>query len=285
MTSLREVRRYAAFSEDPAGGNPAGVVLDARHLTAARMQQVAAEVGYSETAFVTGPILGESAFPIRYFAPEGEVDFCGHATIATAVALGEEAGPGTYTLRTNVGPVEVTARLDGEHAVGTLRSPDLDCFPLPEELLDRLLSALRWSAADLDPELPPAVGFGGNRHPVLVAGDVHRLATLDYDFDALQRLCRAHDWVTVQLVAAVGPRTWRARDPFPWGGVVEDPATGAAAAAFAGYLRARGRATTGDALVITQGVEMGRPSRIDVELLDRAALISGRATPLEGRWG
>ena len=285
MTSLREVRRYAAFSEDPAGGNPAGVVLDARHLTAARMQQVAAEVGYSETAFVTGPILGESAFPIRYFAPEGEVDFCGHATIATAVALGEEAGLGTYTLRTNVGPVEVTARLDGEHAVGTLRSPDLDCFPLPEELLDRLLSALRWSAADLDPELPPAVGFGGNRHPVLVAGDVHRLATLDYDFDALQRLCRAHDWVTVQLVAAVGPRTWRARDPFPWGGVVEDPATGAAAAAFAGYLRARGRATTGDALVITQGVEMGRPSRIDVELLDRAALISGRATPLEGRWG
>lgn len=285
MTSLREVRRYAAFSEDPAGGNPAGVVLDARHLTAARMQQVAAEVGYSETAFVTGPILGESAFPIRYFAPEGEVDFCGHATIATAVALGEEAGLGTYTLRTNVGPVEVTARLDGEHAVGTLRSPDLDCFPLPEELLDRLLSALRWSAADLDPELPPAVGFGGNRHPVLVAGDVHRLATLDYDFDALQRLCRAHDWVTVQLVAAVGPRTWRARDPFPWGGVVEDPATGAAAAAFAGYLRARGRATTGDALVITQGVEMGRPSRIDVELLDRAALISGRATPIEGRAG
>lgn len=91
----------------------------------------------------------------------------------------------------------------------------------------------------------------------------------------------AHDWITVQLVVATGHQTWRARDPFPWGGVVEDPATGAAAAAFAGYLRVHGRATTGDTLVITQGVEMGRPSRIDVELLERAALISGRATPIE----
>lgn len=287
MTPFADVRRYAAFSDDPAGGNPAGVVLDARHLSEDQMQQLAAEVGYSETAFVTGRIHGEGAdeIPIRYFAPEAEVDFCGHATIATAVAIGEHAGLGTYTLRTNVGPVEVTARLDGDHAIGTLRSPDLDCFPLSQELLEVLLVALRWSAADLDPALPPAVGFGGNRHPVLVAGDLHRLATLDYDFDALQRLCRAHDWVTVQLVASTGHRTWRARDPFPWGGVVEDPATGAAAAAFAGYLRAQARSSTGDTLVLTQGVEMGRPSRIDVELLDRAALISGRATPIEHHAG
>jgi PhzF family phenazine biosynthesis protein len=247
------------------------------------MQQIAAEVGYSETAFVTGPIEGEGAgvIPIRYFAPEGEVDFCGHATIATAVAIGRLAGVGTYALQTKVGPVEVTARFEGDRAVGTLRSPDVDCFPLAGELLARLLAALGWSIHDLDPDLPPAVGFGGNRHPVLVAGDVHRLATLSYDFDVLQRLCRAHDWVTVQLVASTGHGAWRARDPFPWGGVVEDPATGAAAAAFAGYLRAHGRAVTGDTFVITQGVEMGRPSRIEVELLDRAALISGTAAPIE----
>jgi PhzF family phenazine biosynthesis protein len=283
MTQPLDVQRYAAFSDDPAGGNPAGVVLDASHLTEEQMQQIAAEVGYSETAFVTGPIEGEGAgvIPIRYFAPEGEVDFCGHATIATAVAIGRLAGVGTYALQTKVGPVEVTARFEGDRAVGTLRSPDVDCFPLAEELLAQLLAALGWSIHDLDPDLPPAVGFGGNRHPVLVAGDVHRLATLSYDFDALQRLCRAHDWVTVQLVASTGRGAWRARDPFPWGGVVEDPATGAAAAAFAGYLRAHGRAVTGDTFVITQGVEMGRPSRIEVELLDRAALISGSAAPIE----
>ncbi len=284
MTRHPDVRRYAAFSDDPAGGNPAGVVLDASHLTAERMQQVAAEVGYSETAFVTGPIEGDGtggAIPIRYFAPEGEVDFCGHATIATAVAIGQLAGAGTYTLQTKVGPIEITASLEGDRAAGTLRSPAVDCFPLAEELLAELLAALGWSAHDLAPDLPPAVGFGGNHHPVLVAHDLHRLATLSYDFDAVQRLCRAHDWVTVQLVASTGRGAWRARDPFPWAGVVEDPATGAAAAAFAGYLRAHGRAATGDTFVITQGVEMGRPSRIEVELLDRAALISGSAVPIE----
>ncbi|MGB7819074.1 MAG: PhzF family phenazine biosynthesis isomerase [Ornithinibacter sp.] len=283
MTTRVEVRRYAAFSDDPAGGNPAGVVLDAAHLSDEYLQRVAAEVGYSETAFITGPIKRDRAtsIPIRYFAPEGEVDFCGHATIASAVALGEVAGAGAYTLQTKVGPIEVSARLEEGRAVGTLRSPDVDCLPLGEQLLDDLLAALRWSADDLDPALPPAVGVGGNRHPVLVAGDLGRLATLSYDFDALQRLCRQHDWITVHLVAPTGRGEWRARDPFPWGGVVEDPATGAAAAAFAGYLRAHCRATAGDAFIITQGVEMGRPSRIEVELLDRAALIGGSASRIE----
>ncbi|OFE15837.1 hypothetical protein BA895_04800 [Humibacillus sp. DSM 29435] len=81
----------------------------------------------------------------------------------------------------------------------------------------------------------------------------------------------------VRKVRAPGPDLWRARDPFPWGGVVEDPATGAAAAAFAGYLRSRGRASTGDTFVVEQWVEMGRPSHIEVELLERAALVSGHA--------
>jgi PhzF family phenazine biosynthesis protein len=283
MTTVPEVRRYAAFSHDPAAGNPAGVVLDAAHLTDAHMQRIAAEVGYSETAFVTGPVDVDRATPIptRYFAPEGEVDFCGHATVAAAVAIGEVAGAGDYSLQTRVGPIRVSARFDHGRAVGTLRSPDVDCFPLAEELLAALLEALRWSADDLDPELAPAIGFGGNRHPVLVAGDLRRLTSLSYDFAALQHLCRREDWVTVHLVVPTGGDEWRARDPFPWGGVVEDPATGAAAAAFAGYLRSRGRATTGDRFVITQGVEMGRPSRIEVELLERAARIAGYASRID----
>ena len=278
-----QVERYAAFSDDPDGGNPAGVVLGAAHLTAPEMQRIAAEVGYSETAFVTGPIgRGPAAIPIRYFAPEGEVDFCGHATIATAVSIGMSIGMGAHTLSTRVGPVRVAARLEGGRHLGTLRSPAVDCFPLAPDLLTQLLRGLDWSMRDLHQDFPPAVGFGGNRHPVLVVRDLDRLGTLAYDFDALQLLCRKHDWVTLQLVAATGPGQWRARDPFPWGGVVEDPATGAAAAAFAGYLRALGRATTGDAFVITQGVEMGRPSRIEVELLKEAAQVSGAATRIDG---
>ena len=275
-TSVR-VERYSAFSDDPDGGNPAGVVLDASQLSAAQMQRIAADIGYSETAFVTGPVSTEGPIPVRYFAPEGEVDFCGHATIATAVAIGATFGQGAYTLRTNAGPVGIVARREGARAIGTLRSPGIDCFALEPELLSQLLAGLHWSIQDLDPDLPPAIGFGGVRHPVLVVGDLERLKTLSYDFEALQRLCREQNWVTLQLVASVGLGQWRARDPFPWGGVVEDPATGAAAAAFAGYLRSLGRAVSGDSFVITQGVEMGRPSRIEVELLDDAALVSGAA--------
>ncbi|MGC5585851.1 PhzF family phenazine biosynthesis protein [Ornithinimicrobium sp. W1665] len=282
MTIPVDVHRYAAFSDRPRGGNPAGVVLEASHLTAEQMQHVAAEVGYSETAFVTGPLEAGPGgqIPIRYFAPEREVDFCGHATIATAVAIGRRVRPGTYTLATKAGPVAISAWLEEDRVIGTFRSPDLGCYPLPEELLTQLLRALGWSTDDLDQNLPPAIGYGGNHHPVLVTPSLQRLATLSYDFDALQRLCRAHDWVTVHLVTPTGPDTWQARDPFPWGGVVEDPATGSAAAAFAGYLRAHDRVAPGQGLVITQGVEMGRPSRIQVELLDQAALISGVATPI-----
>ena len=99
-----------------------------------------------------------------------------------------------------VGPVEISATREGDRAVATPRSPDVDCFPLAEELLAELLAALGGSVHDLDSDLQPALGFGGNRHPVLVA-DLDRLATSSYDFDALQCVCRTHDWVTVQLVA------------------------------------------------------------------------------------
>ena len=283
------IERFAAFSDSPDSGNPAGVVLDAARLTATQMQQVAAEVGYSETAFVTGPVhraLGHgrgdrdaaAVIPIRYFAPEGEVDFCGHATIATAVALCDSVGEGSYTLGTRVGPVAVTGRREGERNVGTLRSPAVGCLPLEEGMLAQLLESLHWSEQDLDPRFPPAIGFGGNRHPVLVPRELARLQTLAYDFPQLQRLSREQGWVTVHLTVPTEPGHWRARDPFPWGGVVEDPATGAAAAAFAGYLRHQGSADPGDRFVITQGLEMGRPSRIEVELLEEAALVSGSAT-------
>ena len=88
-----DILRYSAFTDTPAGGNPAGIVLDATGLDESTMQAIAAEVGYSETAFLT--VAGDDgrSFDIRYFAPSIEVPFCGHATIATGVALGERLGP------------------------------------------------------------------------------------------------------------------------------------------------------------------------------------------------
>ena len=158
MIEMPHIDRYAAFSDDPAGGNPAGVVLDAAGLSPAQMQSIARRVGYSETAFVTGP-LAAAEIAVRYFAPEGEVDFCGHATIATAVAIGERIGVGTYTLATPVGPVDIAVRAQGDRIVAILHSPPIDCFPLSTELLAALLECLGWTTRDLDPDFPPAIGF------------------------------------------------------------------------------------------------------------------------------
>src|SRR5579875_182893 len=103
---MTEVLRYAAFSTDPRGGNPAGVVLDAADLDEPTMQRIATEVGYSETAFLRpGDLPG--TYDVRYFAPAGEVPFCGHATIASAVALAERGDDGPLTFRTASGDVAV----------------------------------------------------------------------------------------------------------------------------------------------------------------------------------
>ena len=99
-----EVLRYVAFSGDPSGGNPAGVVLDATGLSDERMLAIAAEVGFSETAFLLPRPDGLDA---RYFSPLAEVSFCGHATIAPSVAHAERPGEGTLPLRTPAGEVPV----------------------------------------------------------------------------------------------------------------------------------------------------------------------------------
>ncbi|MCX5378630.1 PhzF family phenazine biosynthesis protein [Streptomyces sp. NBC_00091] len=266
-----EVLRYTAFSGDPDGGNPAGVVLDAAGLDDGAMLEVAARLGYSETAFLTAPPegLGGPAgrgFAVRYFSPKAEVPFCGHATVATAVALAERIGPGDLLFATRVGtvPVSVTA---GE---GGLRATLTSVEPHTEEIggadLAEALAALDWPEADLDPAFPPRIAYAGARHLVLGAATRARLADLAYDFARLEALMRRLDLTTVQLVHRAGPAEFHVRDPFPVGGVVEDPATGAAAAAFGAYARELGLVPAEAVLTLHQGEDMGRPGLLTVEL-------------------
>ncbi|MGW5422000.1 PhzF family phenazine biosynthesis protein [Streptomyces sp. NPDC003943] len=258
-----DILRYVAFSTDPLGGNPAGVVLDAAGIDEATMAATAAEVGYSETAFaVPRP---DGAHDIRYFSPQTEVPFCGHATIATAVAHAQRHGVGDLLLHTQAGPVNVTTstRPDGT-VVATLASVAPRTAEIDEADLAELLAALRWSAADLDPALPPRAAYAGAWHPVIAAARRERLADLDYDMAALGALMARRDWVTIALVHRESDTVFHARNPFPPGGVVEDPATGAAAAAFGGYLRELGLVSVPAELTIHQGVDMGRPSLLTV---------------------
>ncbi|GAP46107.1 PhzF family phenazine biosynthesis protein [Streptomyces azureus] len=258
-----EILRYVAFSTDPKGGNPAGVVLDATGADDATLLATAAEVGYSETAFVVES--GDGALDVRYFSPLAEVSFCGHATIATAVAHAERHGTGRLRLRTAAGPVTVTTdRAADGTLVATLVSVAPRTAPVEEAELAELLGILGWSAEDLDPALPPRAAFAGAWHPVIAAASRDRLAGLDYDMAALAALMARKDWTTIDLVWRESPTVFHARNPFPPGGVVEDPATGAAAAAFGGYLRELGLVPTPATLTIHQGTDMGRPSTITV---------------------
>ncbi len=271
---MTEIKRYAAFTEDPAGGNPAGVVLDARSLDEAAMRQIAADVGYSETAFITG---GEGReLRVRYFSPESEVPFCGHATIATAVAFADVHGAGDLALDTAAGRIEVTVS-DGP--VATLTSVATSHEPVSAEDLSEALAALGWTREDLTGDA--AWAFAGARHLVLFVASRERLAAVDYDFDRLRALLEAHDAVTAALVFDRGDGVYDVRNPFPTGGVVEDPATGAAAAALGGYLRDAGILAAPATFTIHQGDDLGRPSLLTVDVPVAGGIrVSGRAVPM-----
>jgi PhzF family phenazine biosynthesis protein len=278
-----EVLRYAAFTTDPTGGNLAGVALDASMLDDGKMLALAAELGFSETAFVTARDEPRRRFRLRYFSPVDEVAFCGHATVATAVALAERIGPGTLVFDTRAGEIPVVTRRDDSGVLqATLTSVATRSRPAQDAELDAALDALGWRPEELDPQLPAHVAFGGNEHLVLAAASRARLADLDYDFDALAEVMRKHGWTTVQLVWRETRDRFHARDPFPIGGVVEDPATGAAAAAFGGYLRALGLIRHPTRITIRQGEDMGRPADllVDIDPIDARVQVTGAAVPI-----
>jgi hypothetical protein len=205
-----EVLRYAAFPAGNAGGNPAGVVLDARGMTDEEMLAVAAEVGFSETAFLfpsessADRIDGVSKAQVRYFSPLAEVPFCGHATIATAVAHAERHGAGRLDLVTRGGLVPVHTRDDGGSLMATLTSVEPSVQPMSSDALAAALEALGWSPDVLDDALPPYIGFAGNHHPVLALSSRQVLAGLDYDYAALAALMAEHE---LDDDAARPPRT------------------------------------------------------------------------------
>ncbi|GHH34085.1 PhzF family phenazine biosynthesis protein [Streptomyces candidus] len=266
-THTPEVLRYTAFSADPSGGNPAGVVLDASALSDAEMLAVAAELDYSETAFLL-PTDTELTYRVRYFSPQAEVPFCGHATVATAVALGERHGPVDLVFETQAGTVPVAVTKSGAdgspYAVLTSVAPHTE--PVADADVTEALAALDWPAADLDPAVPPRIAYAGARHLILAAATRARLADLSYDFDRLAALMHRLDLTTLQLVHRTSDTAFHVRDPFPVGGVVEDPATGAAAAAFGAYARELGLVAEDATLTLHQGDDLGRPGVLTVEL-------------------
>lgn len=273
------LRRIAAFADSPDGGNPAGVWVDDALPDSEAMQSIAADVGYSETAFIA-PSTGTHR-TVRYFSPEAEVPFCGHATIAAGYVLGSDSGMGTYVFSTRAGDVPVSVSRNDERIDVSLTSVSTRHRDVPAPLFEEVLSLLGWQQDELDESIPPALAFAGAWHLVLAAKTAGRLANLEYDFDKLKYLMLGNELTTLQLVYRESDKIFHARNPFPVGGVVEDPATGAAAAALGGYLRDASLISAPATFLVRQGEAMGRPSRILVTVPAQGGIhVSGTAVDI-----
>jgi len=261
-----DVQKISAFSDGSRGGNPAGVLIADAHPDTEAMRAIAANVGFSETAFAAPT--GDGAWRVRYFSPQSEVPFCGHATIALGSALTREFGAGVFKLVLNEAEITVEGAESGDLYQAALQSPPTRSEAAPDNILDEVLDVFGYSRDQIDPRIPPAIVHGGADHFALTLTSRDAIAAMTYDQDTGKKLMDKYGWVTILIAYGEAEQLFHTRNAFASGGVYEDPATGAASAAYAGYLRDIGWPHDG-AIDIIQGVDMGMPSRIKAEIGDQ----------------
>ena len=247
-----------AFTNMLFGGNPAGVVLlDGNFPNDSLMQQVAAELRYSETAFVRRDGAGE--FTVRYFTPRSEVDLCGHATIATFGLLWQsgKVGDNVCMNHTLAGDLEVMA---GERVMMQMATPRMVGEVKDVERLCRIMQCAV-------PLLPVEIISTGLPDIMLPVQSEEELEALAPDMAALAALSRELEVVGVHAFVQTGDGyTAHVRNFGPLYGVDEESATGTANAALTHYLQRRDFIQTGSECSFMQGEKMGRPSVVETLL-------------------
>jgi trans-2,3-dihydro-3-hydroxyanthranilate isomerase len=268
------------FTTSRFGGNPLAVILDARGLTDALMQQIAAEFGYSETTFVLPPADPQHTARVRIFTPTSEVPFAGHPNVGTAFVLarrgtvfGQPVGA-RMCFEERAGLVDISiVRADGAVTGAAITAPQ----PLEvgsEVAVDLVAACAALTAADvvIDTHPPRIVSVG---LPFVVAELASR-AALAQARPNLTRFAEAHAAVPLPhggfalflyVPTPDAPGTFSARMFAPLDNVIEDPATGSASAALGAYLVTLLPEQDADiTLRIEQGVDMGRPSQIRLQV-------------------
>ena len=275
------------FTDRRFGGNPLAVILDARGLADADMQAIAREFNYSEQTFVLPPADPAHTARVRIFTPSSELPFAGHPNVGTAVALaragavfGRPVGD-ALSLRGGGGPGRLHRRAPGRRA----RRPHRRAGPARARAAAD--SGLVAGCVGL-----PARAIVTARHPPRMASV--GLPCVFAELDGLAALAAARPdaaafaaaeaaqpavagTFSVALYVRTGPGGVRARVFAPLAGIAEDPATGSAAGALGALLASLG---DGGELVVEQGVEMGRPSRIEVAVRGAAVTIAGPCVPV-----
>jgi trans-2,3-dihydro-3-hydroxyanthranilate isomerase len=311
VTRRLHYRLVDVFTDRTFQGNPLAVFLDAGPLSDAQMQRIAGELNLSETVFVdTTPDAG-GAHATRIFTPAAELPFAGHPTVGAACVLAEHLGHlpgGSLVLAEGAGPVPVTLvqRVDGvlEATLTAPRTPQRLAVIEPEVAA----RGLGLEVAGLHPDLPHEVWDCGVPFSVVAVADLDSLAAAQLDQAAWSTepvyAAGPDPYVVCPLpggagagagagagsTAASAPAQWRARMFAPSMGIAEDPATGAAACAMAGWLAAL--AGSGDGIrrhVVHQGVEMGRPSRLELEVVQSGGAatevrLTGAVAPVGEGW-
>jgi len=278
MTRYRYVT-CDVFTERAFCGNPLAVLPDARGLTDAQMQSIAREFNYSETTFVLPPDDPRHAARVRIFTPGGELPFAGHPTIGTAFvlattgALPREAAE--IIFEEGVGPVPVAIFRDGDRVthcrLTAARLPQQGPPAPAADALARMLSLA-------DGEVLAGAACWSCGVPFLVVPVKHpgALARCALDLPRWRDLLAGYPTQEVYPVARIDDLQWRVRMFAPGLGVAEDPATGSAAASFAGWLAEQLPQPRDGTLAVRleQGIEMGRPAELHVEFERRAGRIT-----------
>jgi trans-2,3-dihydro-3-hydroxyanthranilate isomerase len=238
------------FTDRPLTGNQLAVFTDAREIPEDALQPLAKEMGFSETVFVLPPEAGGHA-RLRIFTPATELPFAGHPVLGSAFVLAAPLQLGEILLETESGVVPVTLEREGARIVfGRMRQPipEWEAFT-DADALEELLG--------VQSRLPIELYHLGPTHVYLELESEEAVAALEPDFGALARLTHAG----VNCFAGSGAQ-WKTRMFAPVDGVPEDPATGSAAGPLAIHLARHGRIAFGDEIEISQGAELGRPSKL-----------------------
>ena len=275
---------YDVFTSQPLVGNQLAVVLDGRSLSAERMQAIAREMAFSETTFILPAERPDTDVRMRIFTPGSELPMAGHPTIGSTFALAHagviEPSRQRFVFGLEVGPTPVDLEWDGgllRFAWMTQLNP---VFEQPVPARAAVAVTIGLEERDLVPDLPlQSVGCGGPMYLMVPLRDKAAVDRAITDASAVTKF-KASTGIDSSLflftILSSGPEPEIYSRMFaPEFGILEDPATGSAAGPLGGYLVRHGL-VCGDAarhIVNMQGVAMGRPSRIHIEITERGGEI------------
>jgi trans-2,3-dihydro-3-hydroxyanthranilate isomerase len=287
-----QVFHVDAFTDQAFGGNAAGIVPDAEGLTDIEMQNIARELSLSETAFVMPTQNDAADVKVRYFTPSSEIDFCGHATIGLSWVMATEFNwvdkAEVIRLETNIGVVPVKWSLADEvlqSVVMTQVSPKVKSV---DYALDEICRLVGVSEGDLDRNYPVKLAYTGNWHLLIPVKSRMAVDLATPIFEELAQFNKEHNVSTTHLFTFDSSTDAKiyTRDFAPAVGITEDPVTGSANGALAGYLVLEEILDSKEAhhFKIHQGHAMGRPGTLDITITPDSngkpiVSVGGKAVP------